>query len=73
MAHVALKIKIPQLAIRNKMWFVLMNEIVFGLLVIGTCIFVRKLILFVVCIYMILISILIFDSGIFLHIDINIL
>lgn len=24
MAHVALKIKIPQLAIRNKMWFVLM-------------------------------------------------
>lgn len=73
MAHVALKIKIPQLAIRNKMWFVLMKEIVFGLLVIGTCIFVRKLILFVVCIYMILISILIFDSGIFLHIDINIL
>lgn len=68
MAHVALKIKIPQLAIRNKMWFVLMKEIVFGLLVIGTCIFVRKLILFVVCIYMILISILIFDSGIFLHI-----
>lgn len=48
MAHVALKIKILQLAIRNKMWFVLMNEIVFGLLVIGTCIFVRKLILFVV-------------------------
>lgn len=48
MAHVALKIKIPQLAIRNKMWFVLMKEIVFGLLVIGTCIFVRKLILFVV-------------------------
>lgn len=36
MAHVALKIKIPQLAIRNKMWFVLMKEIVFGLLVIGT-------------------------------------
>lgn len=70
MAHVALKIKIPQLAIRNKMWFVLMNEIVFGLLVIGTCIFVRKLILFVVSdIY----GILIFDSGIFLHIDINIL
>lgn len=68
MAHVALKIKIPQLAIRNKMWFVLMKEIVFGLLVIGTCIFVRKFILFVVCIYMILISILIFDSGIFLHI-----
>lgn len=27
MAHVALKIKIPQLAIRNKMWFVLMKEI----------------------------------------------
>lgn len=49
MAHVALQIKIPQLAIRNKMWFVLMKEIiVFGLLVIGTCIFVRKLILFVV-------------------------
>lgn len=68
MAHVALQIKIPQLAIRNKMWFVLMKEIVFGLLVIGTCIFVRKFILFVVCIYMILISILIFDSGIFLHI-----
>lgn len=45
MAHVALQIKIPQLAIRNKMWFVLMKEIVFGLLVIGTCIFVRKLIL----------------------------
>lgn len=72
MAHVALKIKIPQLAIRNKMWFVLMKEIVFGLLVIGTCIFVRKLILFVVSdIYMY--GILIFDSGIFLHIDINIL
>lgn len=68
MAHVALQIKIPQLAIRNKMWFVLMKEIVFGLLVIGTCIFVRKFILFVVCIYIILISILIFDSGIFLHI-----
>lgn len=72
MAHVALQIKIPQLAIRNKMWFVLMKEIVFGLLVIGTCIFVRKLILFVVSdIYMY--GILIFDSGIFLHIDINIL
>lgn len=72
MTHVALQIKIPQLAIRNKMWFVLMKEIVFGLLVIGTCIFVRKLILFVVSdIYMY--GILIFDSGIFLHIDINIL
>lgn len=61
MAHVALKIKIPQLAIRNKMWFVLMKEIVFGLLVIGTCIFVRKLILFVVSDTGV--SILIFDSG----------